>query len=64
MTPWKPLWTLAPGSRLDADHPEYGVLIPRRNTCNALHSGKRNAEVEMLAFDVLAMDGDDLRAYR
>jgi hypothetical protein len=22
-----------PGSRLDADHPENGVLIPRRNTC-------------------------------
>src|SRR5450755_4448745 len=22
----------APGSRLDADHPENGVLIPRRNT--------------------------------
>jgi len=32
MIPWKPLWTLAPGSRLDADHPENGVLIPRRNT--------------------------------
>lgn len=28
---------------------------------NALHSGKHNAEVEMLAFDILAMDGDDLR---
>ncbi|MCP1913829.1 ATP-dependent DNA ligase [Bradyrhizobium elkanii] len=28
---------------------------------NALHSGKRNAEVEMLAFDILAMDDDDLR---
>ncbi|UGY23562.1 DNA ligase [Bradyrhizobium septentrionale] len=27
----------------------------------ALHSGKHNAEVEMLAFDILAMDGDDLR---
>ena len=26
------MWTLAPGSRLDADHPENGVLIPRRNT--------------------------------
>ncbi|WOH83206.1 hypothetical protein RX327_08710 [Bradyrhizobium sp. BEA-2-5] len=28
---------------------------------NALHSGKHNAEVEMLAFDILAMDGEDLR---
>ncbi|WP_249152365.1 DUF736 family protein, partial [Bradyrhizobium liaoningense] len=25
-------WTLIPGSRLDADHPENGVLIPCRNT--------------------------------
>src|SRR4051794_8660027 len=24
---------LSPGSRLDADHPENGVLIPRRFTC-------------------------------
>ncbi|WP_247334617.1 hypothetical protein, partial [Bradyrhizobium sp. 147] len=32
MTRWKPLWTLIPGSRLDADHPENGVLIPCRNT--------------------------------
>jgi bifunctional non-homologous end joining protein LigD len=28
---------------------------------NALHSGKHNHEVQLLAFDVLAMDGDDLR---
>jgi ATP-dependent DNA ligase len=28
---------------------------------NALHSGKHNHEVELYAFDVLAMDGDDLR---
>ena len=28
---------------------------------NALHSGKHNDEVQLLAFDVLAMDGDDLR---
>jgi ATP-dependent DNA ligase len=26
-----------------------------------LHSGKRNEEVQLCAFDVLAMDGDDLR---
>jgi hypothetical protein len=25
-----------PGSRLDADHPENGVLIPRRNTLTVL----------------------------
>jgi bifunctional non-homologous end joining protein LigD len=28
---------------------------------NALHSGKHNDEAELLAFDILAMDGDDLR---
>jgi ATP-dependent DNA ligase len=28
---------------------------------NALHSGKQNAEVQLFAFDVLALDGDDLR---
>jgi len=28
---------------------------------NALHSGKHNDEVQLYAFDVLAMDGDDLR---
>ena len=28
---------------------------------NALHSGKHNDEVQLCAFDVLAMDGDDLR---
>jgi bifunctional non-homologous end joining protein LigD len=29
---------------------------------NALHSGKHNGEVQLCAFDVLAIDGDDLRA--
>jgi ATP-dependent DNA ligase len=28
---------------------------------DALHSGKHNGEVQLYAFDVLAMDGDDLR---
>jgi len=28
---------------------------------NALYSGKHNDEVELIAFDVLALDGDDLR---
>ena len=28
---------------------------------NALHSGKHNEEVQLCAFDVLALDGDDLR---
>jgi bifunctional non-homologous end joining protein LigD len=28
---------------------------------NALHSGKHNAEVQLCAFDVLAVDGEDLR---
>jgi anaerobic glycerol-3-phosphate dehydrogenase len=28
---------------------------------NALHSGRHNEEVQLCAFDVLGMDGDDLR---
>jgi bifunctional non-homologous end joining protein LigD len=28
---------------------------------NALHSGRHNEEVQLYAFDILAMDGDDLR---
>ena len=28
---------------------------------NALHSGRHNEEVQLCAFDVLAIDGDDLR---
>ena len=28
---------------------------------NALHSGKHNAEVQLCAFDVLAVDGEDVR---
>jgi len=28
---------------------------------NALHSGKQNEEVQLYAFDILALDGDDLR---
>jgi hypothetical protein len=28
---------------------------------DALHSGRHNEEVQFLAFDVLALDGDDLR---
>jgi hypothetical protein len=28
---------------------------------NALHAGRHNEEVQLCAFDVLAMDGDDLR---
>ena len=29
---------------------------------NALHSGKHNDEVQLYAFDILALDGDDLRS--
>jgi ATP-dependent DNA ligase len=29
---------------------------------NALHSGKHNAEAQLCAFDVLAIDGEDVRA--
>jgi bifunctional non-homologous end joining protein LigD len=29
---------------------------------NALHSGRHNEEVQLCAFDVLAMDGDDIRS--
>jgi len=28
---------------------------------NALHSGKHGAEVQLCAFDIMALDGDDLR---
>jgi bifunctional non-homologous end joining protein LigD len=28
---------------------------------NALHSGRQNDEVELISFDILALDGDDLR---
>ena len=28
---------------------------------NALHSGRHNEEVQLCAFDVLAMGGDDMR---
>jgi bifunctional non-homologous end joining protein LigD len=29
---------------------------------NALHSGRHNDEVQLYAFDVMALDGDDLRS--
>jgi bifunctional non-homologous end joining protein LigD len=35
--------------------------VDGRSDFNALHSGRHNDEVQLLAFDVLAMDGDDLR---
>jgi ATP-dependent DNA ligase len=35
--------------------------IDGRSDFNALHSGKRNEEVQLCAFDVLAIGGDDLR---
>jgi ATP-dependent DNA ligase len=28
---------------------------------NALHSGKQNADVQLYAFDIMALEGDDLR---
>jgi hypothetical protein len=31
---------------------------------NALHSGKHNEEVQLCAFDVLAMDGGDLAGHK
>ena len=31
---------------------------------NALDSGKHNEEVQLYAFDILALDGDDLRSLR
>ena len=38
--------------------PETGDTLA---TIAALHSGKHNEEVQLCAFDVLVMDGDDLR---
>ena len=42
-----------PGSRLDADHPENGVLIPCRNTARsrAIHQNRRRAEKTALTFE-------------
>ena len=41
---------------------EAGVLgVDGISDFNALHSGKHNEEVQLCAFDVLAMDGHDLR---
>src|ERR1700759_2346824 len=36
--------------------------VDGRSDFNALHSNKQNGEVQLCAFDVLAMGGDDLRA--
>jgi bifunctional non-homologous end joining protein LigD len=33
--------------------------VDSRSDFNALHSNKQNAEVQLCAFDVLAIDGDD-----
>jgi ATP-dependent DNA ligase len=35
--------------------------LDRKSDFAALHSGRHNEEVQLCAFDVLAMDGDDLR---
>jgi bifunctional non-homologous end joining protein LigD len=35
--------------------------IDGRSDFNALHGGKQNGEVQLCAFDVLALAGDDLR---
>ena len=35
--------------------------VDGRSDFDALHSGKHNDEVQLVAFDVLAVDGDDLR---
>jgi ATP-dependent DNA ligase len=37
------------------------LCLDGRPDFNALHSGKHNAEVQFCAFDVLVMEGDDLR---
>jgi bifunctional non-homologous end joining protein LigD len=36
--------------------------VDGRSHFDALHSGKHNEEVQLYAFDILALDGDDLRA--
>ena len=36
--------------------------VDGRSDFNALHSGKHGAEVQLCAFDVLVIGGDDLRA--
>jgi hypothetical protein len=54
-----------PGSRLDADHPENGVLIPRRNTRSpGLHYGGargcRRLLVALLSVRVLLLSAKQL----
>jgi ATP-dependent DNA ligase len=42
---------------------ESGILgVDGRSDFNALHSNRQNSEVQLCAFDVLAMGGEDLRA--
>jgi hypothetical protein len=49
-----------PGSRLDADHPENGVLIPCRNTCrdSVLHGLRRGSCFVCVSLGVARVDID------
>ena len=47
------------GARVDGEAVVLGV--DGISDFNALHSGKNNDEVQLYAFDILALDGDDLR---
>jgi ATP-dependent DNA ligase len=52
--------TAASGLRLPDHRSERGCR--GISDFNALHSGRQNDEVQLCAFDVLALDGEDLRA--
>ena len=56
------LWTrLLPASRLDANHPNNGVLIPRRNTTFCQPSRQQNAKTISVTQD---MDqSNEIRVY-
>ncbi|WP_212497667.1 hypothetical protein, partial [Bradyrhizobium liaoningense] len=50
-------WTLIPGSRLDADHPENGVLIPcrntrRSNTVDATEAAEHDRKIRKAAIEI------------
>ena len=51
----------APGAFLLIDGEAIVRGVDGYSDFNALHSGKYNDDVELLAFDILALDGDDLR---
>src|SRR3954468_23584534 len=44
-----------PGSRLDADHPENGVLIPRRNTIECFYPHPSHQRLHVTPADLVSL---------